>query len=350
MAKRFDKKTRAPTLVDVAKAARVSIATVSAAINGSAPVSAELKGRIGKAIKKVGYKANPFARSLKTGTTSTIGLMVADITNPFFTTVIHAIQDIAHRAQYSVILCCSDEDPAKERTHLQLLADRRVDGLIVASAGATPELAALVEGRQTPVVLIDRLVNGLDTDAVVIDNVEATAAGIRHLIEVGHRRIGLITGPRTLSTGKERYQGYRQALTVAGLPFKAELVRSAHFGDEDGYRAAAKLLSLDDRPTAIFACNNLSGLGLMRAIRDAGLSCPDDVAVACFDDFDWVDAFHPRLTTVAQPTEAIGRQAMAFLLERLRDKSASTVPPRVVRLKAELKIRDSSVLRRLQHS
>src|SRR5437899_1134699 len=134
MPKRLDKKSgstpqgRAPTMVDVAKAAAVSLATVSAAVNGSAPVSAELRSRIQKAIKKVGYKTNSIARSLKTGTTSTIGLMVADITNPFFTTVIHAIQEVAHRNGYSVMLCCSDEDPAKEATHLQLLADRMVDG------------------------------------------------------------------------------------------------------------------------------------------------------------------------------------------------------------------------------
>lgn len=342
MAKRLDKHRRAPTMVDVAKAAGASIATVSAAINGSAPVSSELKGRIEKAIRQVGYKANPFARSLKTGTTSTIGLMVADITNPFFTTVIHAIQDVAHRESYSVILCCSDEDAAKEQTHLRVLSDRRVDGFIIASAGETPELRALVNDPRTPVVLIDRLIAGLETDAVVIDNVEATQNAVGHLIAAGHRRIGLITGRRSLSTGRERYQGYRRALADAGLSYEPALVGSAHFGDEDGYRAAAKLLALKKPPTAIFACNNLSGLGLMRAIHEAGLACPKDIAVACFDDFDWAEVFHPRLTTIAQPTKAIGRQAMLLLLERLRQRDADQMPPRVVRLKAELKVRDSS--------
>jgi LacI family transcriptional regulator len=342
MAKRLDKTQRDPTMVDVAKAAGVSIATVSAAVNGSAPVSAELKGRIEKAIRRVGYKANPFARSLKTGTTSTIGLMVADITNPFFTTVVHAIQDIAHRESYSVMLCSSDEDPAKEQTHLRLLSDRRVDGLIVASAGETPELRALVEDRRTPVVLIDRQLPGLETDAVVVDNVQATRDAVGHLIAVGHRRIGLITGRRSLSTGRERYQGYRQALAEAGVRHDAELVVSANFGDAGGYRAATKLLSLAKRPTAIFASNNLSGLGLVRAIHDAGLRFPDDVAVACFDDFEWAEVFQPRLTTIAQPMQAIGQQAMLLLLERLRDPVARALPPRLVRLKAELRVRDSS--------
>jgi len=330
-------------MVDVATAADVSLATVSAAINDSAPVSAALKARIHKAIKQVGYKTNAIARSLKTGTTSTIGLMVADITNPFFTTVIHAIQEQAHRHNYGVMLCCSDEDPDNERMHLRLLADRMVDGFIVATAGETPELRALVEGGRAPVVLIDRLVEGLETDAVVIDNVAATRDAVRHLIASGHRRIGLITGRRSLSTGRERYDGYRQALTEAGIAYEPALVGSARFGADDGYKAAAKLLSLADRPTAIFACNNLSGIGLMRAIYDAGLRCPDDIAVACFDDFDWANVFHPHLTTVAQPTQAIGVQAMLLLLERLRDETARALPPRVVRLKAELRIRDSSV-------
>jgi LacI family transcriptional regulator len=339
MPKRFDKK---PTMVDVAKTARVSLATVSAAINQSAPVSAELTSRIHKAIKKVGYKTNAIARSLKTGTTSTIGLMVADITNPFFTTAIHAIQDVAHRHNYSVMLCCSDEDPEKERTHLRLLADRMVDGFIIATAGETPELRNLVEKGRAPVVLIDRQVEGLETDAVVIDNVAAAREAVQHLIAAGHRRIGLITGRRTLSTGRERYEGYRRALAEAGIAFQATLVSSAHFGADDGYQAANRLLSLKDRPTAIFACNNLSGLGLIRALHDAGLRCPDDVAVACFDEFDWAEVFHPRLTTVAQPTHAIGVQAMMMLLERMRDETARALPPRLVRLKAHLNVRDSS--------
>lgn len=329
-------------MTDVAKVAKVSLATVSAAINQSAPVSEKTRARIDKAVRRVGYKTNAIARSLKTGTTSTIGLMVADITNPFFTNAIHAIQEVAHRHEYSVILCCSDEDPEKERTHLRLLADRMVDGLIVATAGETPELRSLVERGRAPVVLIDRHIDGLDADAVVVDNVSATRDAVRHLIAAGHRRIGLIAGRRTLSTGRERYEGYRRALREAGIAFESALVGSAHFGADDGYQAANKLLSLTDRPTAIFACNNLSGLGLMRALHEAGLRCPEDVAVACFDDFEWAEVFHPRLTTVAQPTQAIGAQAMTMLLERMREDAARSLPARLVRLKAHLNVRDSS--------
>ena len=220
-------------MTDVAKVAKVSLATVSAAINQSAPVSEKTRARIDKAIRRVGYKTNAIARSLKTGTT--IGLMVADITNPFFTTAIHAIQEVAHR-----------------------------------------------------------------------------------------------------------YEGYRRGLREAGIAYESALVGGAHFGADDGYHAANKLLSLTDRLTAIFACNNLSGLGLMRALHEAGLRCPDDVAVACFDDFDWAEVVHPRLTTIAQPTQAIGVQAMTMLLERMRDDAARSLPARLVRLKVRLNVRDSS--------
>ncbi len=330
-------------MVDVARAAGVSLATVSSAINGSAPVSAELKARVQAAVAEVGYQVNAVARSLKKGSTGTIGLMITDITNPFFTNVIHSIQDAAHRRGYSVMLCCSDEDPAKERLHLQLLTDRMVDGLIIATAGHTDELHGLWRSGRTPIVLIDRLIEGIEADAVIIDNVAATRDAIRHLVAQGHRRIGIITGRREISTSRERYEGYCQALVEAGLPADEELIAPAvRFSSQDGYGAAMKLLALPDRPTAIFASNNLSAIGLMRAIKDMGLNCPDDVSVACFDDFDWANVFHPRLTTVAQPTQAIGVQATTMLIERLKDVALA---PRVIRLKAELRVRDSSITR-----
>lgn len=332
-------------MVDVASLAKVSLATVSAVVNESAVVSPVRRQRVLDAIQEVGYQTNAIARSLKTGSTKTIGLMVADITNPFFTSVIHSIQEVAHLHGYSVLLCCSDEDLEKERLHLRLMSDRMVDALIIASAGETPELRALIEDRRTPVVLIDRMLENLSADAVVIDNVVAARDAIRYLLSLGHRRIGLITGRSGLSTAKERYQGYHDALAEAGLPIESQLVAAARFGSDDGYIAAMRLLSLADRPTAILASNNLSGIGLMRGIKDSGLRCPADVSVTCFDDFDWANIFEPRLTTVAQPTQAIGAQAMAIVLDRLRQKkSATPAEVRVVRMRAELRVRDSCVV------
>jgi LacI family transcriptional regulator len=334
---------RAPTMVDVARIAEVSLATVSAVINDSSPVSVVRRERVLSAIQVAGYQTNAIARSLKTGSTKTIGLMIADITNPFFTSVIHSIQDVAYHHGYSVLLCCSDEDPAKERLHLRLMSDRMVDALIVATAGETPELRAMIDNGRTPVVLIDRLLDGVDANAVVIDNVVAAREAVRYLISLGHRRIGLITGRSVLSTAKERYQGYCDALAEAAIPVEPALVAAARFGSDDGYIAAMGLLALAERPTAIFASNNLSGIGLMRGIKDSGLRCPFDISVACFDDFEWANVFDPRLTTVAQPTKAIGVQAMAIILERLKTGPAVRGEPRVVRMRAELRIRDSCI-------
>lgn len=342
-ASRQDPGWRAPTMIDVAKLADVSLATVSAVINDPARVGATRKKRVLEAIEAVGYQTNVIARSLKTGTTKTIGLMIADITNPFFTDVIHSIQEVAYHHGYAVMLCCSDEDPEKERLHLRLMSDRMIDALIIATAGETPELRALIDSRRTPVVLIDRLLDGLATDAVVIDNVIAARDAVRYMISLGHRRIGLITGRSSLSTAKERHQGYCQALAEAGIPIENALVGAARFGSDDGYIAAMSLLSLAGRPTAILASNNLSGIGLMRGIKDSGLRCPSDISVACFDDFEWANVFAPRLTTVAQPTKAIGVQAMAIVLDHLKDGAAPRPDARVVRMRAELRIRDSCV-------
>ncbi|MCW5233344.1 LacI family transcriptional regulator [Verminephrobacter eiseniae] len=339
-----DPDRRAPTMVDVAKLAEVSLATVSAVINDSAPVSADRKKRVLDAIRRVGYQTNAIARSLKTGSTKTIGLMIADITNPFFTAVIHSIQEVAYHHGYGVMLCCSDEDPEKERLHLRLMSDRMVDALIIATAGETPPLRALIDSRRKPVVLIDRLLDGVATDAVVIDNVAAARDAVRYLVSLGHRRIGLITGKSTLSTARERYQGYCQALAEAGIAIENALVGAARFGSADGYGAAMGLLSLAERPTAIFASNNLSGIGLMRGIKDSGLRCPADISVACFDDFEWADVFEPRLTTLVQPTQAIGAQAMAIVLEHLQEGAAPRSAARVVRMRAQLRIRDSCVM------
>ncbi|MFO1081057.1 MAG: substrate-binding domain-containing protein [Reyranellaceae bacterium] len=172
----------------------------------------------------------------------------------------------------------------------------------------------------------------LAADAVVIDNSRALCDIVRCLIGEGHRRVGLITGRQSLSTGQERYRGYRDALAEAKLPYEPQLVVSTNFGEEGGYCAAGRLLSLDQPPTAIFARNNLRGLRLLRALHERGLACPDDIAMACFDDFDCAEVSQPRLTTVAQPTRAIGRQVILLLLECLRDPLVRGLPPRLVRL------------------
>ncbi|MDX0712058.1 LacI family DNA-binding transcriptional regulator [Sinorhizobium medicae] len=337
--RRSSRKSSAPTMLDVAKVAGVSVATVSAVINSSAPVSPELRSRIEQAIGQIGYKRNAIARSLKLGTTRTVGLMVADITNPFFTDVVAVIQEVLHRAGYAVMLCCSDEDVILQHEQIALLIDRSVDGLIIAPAGDDETLKRMIAAASLPTVLIDRLCDGIDTDAVVLDNRRAVQDATRYMLGLGHRRIGYISGALDTSTGRERLSGYRAALEAAGLPFEESLIRIGNFREKDAYTAAIQLLTSPERPTGIFSANNLMVIGVMKAIRDIGLRCPDDVSVASFDDFPWADVFQPHLTTIAQPVQAIGEQAAQLVLDRLSGASPET--PRRLVLQGRLVIRDS---------
>jgi LacI family transcriptional regulator len=326
-------------MIDVARRAGVSIATVSAFLNGTSNVSAELTQRIEAAIAEIGYERNAAARSLKTGATHTIGLTVADIRNPFFTDVVAAIQAVLNRAGFAVMLCSSDEDPARQDEQVRLLLERMVDGLIISPVGDDEVTRRLVKSTRKPVVLIDRMIEDLSIDAVLLDNVAAVSGAIDYLVALGHRRIGFISGTASSTTGHGRLAGYRRALAGAGIAFDAGLVRSGSFREADGYRATMELMTLPVRPTALFSSNNLMVIGAMRAVHDLGLACPRDVSVASMDDFAWSDVFAPRLTTVAQPVEAIGEQAARLLLDRLGGRATSE--PKTLMLKGRLIVRDS---------
>jgi LacI family transcriptional regulator, galactose operon repressor len=326
-------------MLDVAKAAGVSVATVSAVVNGTGIVSRELTARIEHTIGAIGYKRNAIARSLKMGTTRTIGLTVADITNPFFTDVVSAIQEVMHHAGYAVMLCSNDEDVETQDNQIRLLLDRMVDGLIIAPAGDDANLKRILGGTDIPVVLIDRICDGIDTDAVILNNQPAVMEAITYLLGLGHRRIGYISGALDTSTGRERLAGYRSALKAAGVAFEDDLMRLGNFREADAYRGACELLTLPDRPTAIFAANNLMVIGVLKAIRDLALFCPEDISVACFDDFPWADVLRPQLTAIAQPVQEIGELAARLLLGRLAGSIEEA--PRPLVLQGKLIIRES---------
>lgn len=332
---------RLATMADVARLARTSVATVSAIVNGSARVSPELAARVRAAIAEVGYRPDGIARSLKKGATQTIGLLVTDITNPFFTAVVRSVEATAQARGYSVILCNSDEDLKEERTYLDLLRTRRVDGLILVPSGGGGDYAGLAGDVKVPVVFVDRSVPGVAVDTVTVDNSRAVEAAVEYLLRLGHRRIGFITGLPHLSTSAERLKGYRRALRKAGVAVDPDLVRQGDFRQEGALQATQSLLALRPRPTALFAANNLMAIGAMLALRAAGLDCPAEVSFACFDDFEWAGAFHPRLTVLRQPTAEIGRRAMELLLERLTPGKNGTAPPHRLVLRAELVVRDS---------
>lgn len=336
---RAGRKSASPTMVAVAQVANVSIFTVSAVVNGTSAVSDELRMRVEDAIRTTGYKRNTVARSLKTGQTLTVGVTVGDITNPFYTDVVSVIQHELYSAGYAVMLCCNDRSVTLQQDHISLLRDRMVDGLIIAPTGDDDELREALGQAEIPVVLIDRILDGVECDAVILDNRAAVIDAMRYLLSLGHRRIGFVSGMFESFTGKERLAGYHAALAEAGIAQEPELVQLGNFRVDDAYNAALRLLTAPQRPTAVFSSNNLMVIGVMKALRDLGLSCPEDISVAGLDDFPWADAFKPQLTTVAQPVRTIGEQAASLLLERL-DGRAKGIARRVV-LRGELKVRGS---------
>lgn len=329
------------TLRDVAARAGVSIGSVSAVVNDAAPVSPALRERVERAVAELGYVPHGLARSLRLGRTNTIGLLVPDITNPHFSGLASAIEVACDRAGYTLTLCTSTDDVAKELRQLGVLRAQRVDGVIlVPGGGPGHEAGAIRRLLQGPVVLVDRTLPGLEADAVLLDNAMAARLVVDHLVELGHRRIGLVSGPERLSIAAERLGGYRVALERHGMAFDARLVVDGGFQAEPAARAALALLGRRPLVSAIVAASSHTTIGVMQALRDRGLRCPEDVSIAAIDDFAWADAFAPRLTTAAQPIQALGAAAVQRLLGRIRGSLQG--PPVATVLPPRLLVRDSS--------
>ena len=328
-----------PTVQDVARRAGVSAATVSYVLNGTRYVSEELRERVLSAVRELGYEPNAAARALRSNRSYTIGLILPDLRNPFFTEAVRGIEAVAQARGYHVILANSDEDPAREAALLRVLGARHVDGLILAPAGeAHPGLERLLQAH-FPLVFLDRDVPGLTASAVMLDNEAAAEAAVRHLIDLGHRRVGLIAGRTPISSTLERETGYRRAFSQAGIPVDEHLVVEGGSTIEGGAAAATTLLERPGPPSALFVANNLMTIGALMAIDAHGLTVPGDLALVGFDDFPWGDVFRPRLTTVAQPLYELGCAAAELLLQQVASPGAR---PRRVLLSGTLVVRDSS--------
>jgi len=296
---------------DVALAAGVSVATVSRVI-GNGPVSEALRRRVEDAIRATGYRPNLSARRLRSQHSQTIGLIVSDIRNPFFTAVSRAVEDAAYRAGMRVILCNSDENPERERLYLRLMQEERITGLIFAPTRATLDGLDGI-GLDFPVVLIDRGAPSGGHDSVVLDNARAAATLVEHLHAQGYRRIAGLFG-NTSTTGVERHDGYRAAMAARGLEPAARFI-PPHA--EAAEVEVARWLTGPDRPDAVVVSNSLLLMGVVRAVRGLGLSIPRDLALAGFDNEPWTELVGPGLTVIEQPVHDIGRTAMELLFERL---------------------------------
>jgi LacI family transcriptional regulator len=327
----------AATLKEVSLLAGVSLTTVSHVVNGTRVVSPEARARVQEAIRQTGYVQNNLARSLKTASSGTIGLAIQDIRNPYFTDVVSALEAKARDRGVTILLSDFGLSPEHERDALRVLVERRVDGLVVAPSADGRAALEWLRSQAMPVVQIDRVADPA-FDYVVAANTTATRDMVRHLIEIGHRRIAMLVGLARLSTTRERLAGYRRALLEAGIAPTGDLVVEGCSQSEPGRVATHALIERAVPPTAIVAGNNLMALGAMRALRERGLAVPDDIALVSFDDFEWADLFQPRLTTIAQPCQAIGERAIELLFERIANPG---MPPCHVRLPAVIRHRES---------
>lgn len=327
------------TMKDVARLAGVSVATVSAAMSGTAYVSPPLRDRVNEAVISLGYRRNAVASNLKRGRTSLIGLIVPDITNPFYTEFVANVQSHARAEGLTVTLGVSDHDPACEADFMQLMASLKAEAVVVCSVGYDARWTELIHrGPDLNIVLVDSIPSGVDTDWVEINNFRTGELATDHILSFGHRRVAVVAGPPLSRTSSERVRGFMAAVARAGLrPEDCPVVHGA-FQIEPAYCAVTELLREGTRPTAIFVCNNHMLIGVMRALSDLNIRVPHDISVVSVDDFPWAPAFRPALTTVRQPIAAMAKAAFDLARARI---DGFVGPPRGSIFEPELMVRDS---------
>jgi LacI family transcriptional regulator len=332
---------RAPTIRDVALRAGVSVATASNVVNGNRPVGEASRRRVVEAIAALGYRLDRSASALRGSSTRLVGMVVPDITNVFFASLVHGVEALADSDGYDLLIVSSSEDAAKERRRIEALVARRIDGLIAVPA-SDDSMAALkgeTDARLPPAVLIDRGAGALGFDTVRADCDAGGYAAARHLVGLGHRDIAILTHAKRLENIESRIAGARRALAEAGLEGRERVIYGGH--DLESLRGAIELeLHRPDRPTAIFALTNVCALASIKAARGLNLEIPGDMSIVGFDDFDWMFALRPYLTTVAQPVEDFASAAWRLLMLRLSDGQAKGVER--VELPCTLKVREST--------
>jgi len=328
-----------PGIKEIADDAQVSIATVSRVLNGSQSVSEELRARVMASVQKLGYQPNMVARSLRTRRSFVIGVVIPTISNPFFTDIVRAVEDVAHQAGYVVTIHSSDQDLAKERRYLQVLRRRMADGVIIAVADREASDMSPLTADGIPVVLVDRCLEGASLDSVTVDTKRGAYVAAEHLIERGYRRIAFLGGPRHVSTANDKLEGYRQALKEHGVPIHDELILFGDYTEASGRELGRRVLNMPHRPDAVLVANNVMTLGFFTVVREYGLRVPHEIAFIGFDDRQWASLVTPPVTMIDQPTYDLGRVATEMLLERMEGEQGRE--PRHQVLPARLVVRGS---------
>ncbi|MHB8595543.1 MAG: LacI family DNA-binding transcriptional regulator [Ktedonobacteraceae bacterium] len=329
------------SIKDVAKATGVSTATVSRVLSNGEHVRSEVRKRVMEAVEQLGYRPNLLACSLRSQQTNTIGLIISDIRDSFFTSVSRAVEDTAYERSFGLFLCNTDENPEKEAIYLNLMRDENVAGVIFSPTRQTAANFASFN-VPFPTVMVDRSVGNAELDVVLLDNVDAAFRLRMHLLEQGYHRIATLCGDMS-TTGKERYNGYEQALHACGLAPLAEQVKFVQPRTEAGYAATMKLLDAPQPPDALLTTNSLLASGTLQALRERGQVILGDMALVTFDETTWASLVQPPITLIAQPTYEIGQTATELLLKRIADPGR---PTRQVILKGRLLEQGSSAARR----
>ncbi len=309
------------TIYDIAEKAGVSIATVSRVINNSPGVKEETRERVMAVIKQANYSPNAMAAALTSKKTYTVGLLIPDIANPFFAELARGIEDRANFYGYNVIICNTDNKPHKEKAYLRLLMQKRTDGIVFAAAEAGSAAITQLTRRGFPVVLLARELEGADLETVLVDNVEGGYLATKHLLELGHRQIAIVTETTTIKASQDRYYGYLKALEEEGIHPLEEYRIFNVGGIEAAQEASRKLLELPNPPTAVVAFNDLVAIGLMEGAKKAGLKIPRDLSVVGFDDTIIATITDPPLTTMAQPIYQMGSCAIDRLVGLIKGES-----------------------------
>lgn len=346
------------SIKDVAKQAGVSTATVSHVINETRYVSEETRQKVLAAISALDYHPSAAARSLITKSTRKIGLVIADITNPFFTAVARGVEDEINQHRYNTIFCNTDEDPSREDDYLRLLMTQQIDGLIIAPTGAPSEPLIQMAKSDIPIVLLDRQSPGVNAPLVGVANEDGTFQATQYIIGLGHERIAFVMTLDTISTQQDRLNGFRRALAEANIPLDKTWTINADprfYGTSPhlptspvkpsprpqniptAYELLRELFKSPDRPSAVILANNQLALGTLYAFKECGLQCPDDISLISFDDHDWAPIFNPPLTVVRQPTYRLGQTAASMLMRLIKGEITEAPAP----LSVELIIRES---------
>jgi LacI family transcriptional regulator len=324
------------TIKQVAEKAGVSTATVSRVLNDSPLVAEEALTRVKRAIEELGYYPNPAARHLRAGHVRKVGVLFADISNPFFTSILTGIEGALQKAGYILVLGNSNEDVHIEQLHLTAFLEEGVSGIIFAAVSNSKRRYQHILQAGIPMLAIDRVIDGLRIDSVTINNADAAYQATTHLLNLGHNPVAFISGPETMSTTLHRRSGYLQALEDAGNIHR--MIEMGNFRQDGGYKAMQNLLDRPDRPSAVLVANNLMALGALQIIHERKLVIPNDIAIVCFDDVPWFASLQPPLTVIAQPTFEMGAIAARLLLDRIHSPAA---PIQRLSLGTQLIIRSS---------